>query len=112
MEATIKMKHREIDTMIAPALLSRSINKPGLCAYCKCNPICTLSNENGLIFDCSDYEDGDTFRAVAPLSALTYEFGMEETLRLKGLCRNCSRQDKCTLSTSPDGIWRCEEDCQ
>ncbi len=109
MEAKIKLRQTEIEALVAHSLLNRSFNKAGLCAYCKRNPICTMSHENGLVFDCSDYEDGDTYLAAVPLSTLSYEFGDETESSCQGLCRNCSRQKSCALSSDPSGIWHCEE---
>jgi len=111
MDAKIRLKQTEIESVIAHSLLSRSFNKTGLCAYCKRNTICTMSNESGLVFDCSDYEDGDTYRSAVPLSTLTYEFEVEEALELKGLCRTCHRQYNCALSSDPCGIWHCDDYC-
>jgi len=104
------MKKMDIDCLVAREYLDRTFNRQGLCAYCSRKVLCVISNDNGLVFDCDEYDAGEECAPLLPFSTLGLSFNDEEEEEtLYGLCRQCQKRDGCQLRKMSGGIWHCDE---
>ncbi|MDD2331441.1 MAG: hypothetical protein PHI68_02180 [Candidatus Cloacimonetes bacterium] len=108
MQARTTMKKVDIDSLVAREYLDRSFNRSGLCAYCSRKIMCVISHENGLVFDCDDYDPGEESIPIVPFTSLGLDY-VEEEETLYGLCAQCQKKDVCQLKNISGGIWHCDE---
>ncbi|PKN79739.1 MAG: hypothetical protein CVU48_04460 [Candidatus Cloacimonetes bacterium HGW-Cloacimonetes-1] len=103
------MNQANIESMVSKELLDRSFNKSGLCAYCSRNVNCVASHDNGLVYNCDDYEAGEETQGVNMFSRLDIAYVDDNEPILYGLCIKCQNRDVCQLKTINGGVWHCIE---
>jgi len=109
MQARTTLKNMDIESLVSREILDRSFNKSGLCAYCCKKMLCVISNDNGLVFDCSEYEAGEEYTPLITFSTLGISYGCDDDETLLGLCSECKKQSQCRLKDETGGVWHCEE---
>lgn len=109
MQAKTILKTMDIESIISRDILDKSFNKSALCAYCTRKLTCVLSEDRGLVFDCSEYEAGEETASLITFSSLGFSMEYDEEESPFGLCSECQKRDICQLKNLSGGVWHCEE---
>ncbi len=109
MQAKTILKTMDIESIISKEILDRSFNRSGLCAYCAKKMSCILSEDRGLVFDCSEYDAGEECTPLVTFSAIGLAMDHDDDENLFGLCCECQKRDICQLKDLSGGIWHCQE---
>jgi hypothetical protein len=86
-------------------------SEKSICLDCRHCGTCHLTSEAKRIpiVNCQHYEPGAVvIPKIELLDSLTPS-RKESVKRPLGLCVNCSLRKNCALSTTPGGVWYCEE---
>ncbi len=75
-----------------------------MCASCARQDECVLTHHNNTnLYGCEEFE---SIQAAAE----TVDYREElRTASALGLCATCESKQRCTLKTTPGGVWHCEE---
>jgi len=103
------LKKVDISEFISYEEIGRDFHRTGLCQYCESRFACSLTHDNGFIYECEDYKATRDIAPILSFSTIGIEPEEAEEEILSGLCAQCQRRDLCPLKYINGGVWHCEE---
>ena len=99
--------------------MPEDLKNQGLCSTCKNAPNCMyLKDKEQPVWYCNEFCLDDAPCKKIPLTTMAptsseskgaVTKGNGSASKYKGLCVDCNHRETCVLSSTPGGVWHCEE---